>query len=371
MQYDLLLRGGRVIDPGQEIDGLFDVAIKDGKIAAVTANIVPSSAKQVVDVCGQARAPRAHRHARPRVPVRHRPVRARCRPRRRALRRHHADRPGRALVHDAARVPRIRRQRQEEPRGRVRVGLSRRRHGRPLLPVPVQARLPRRRRDGGERKGQPRHRQGLQGARRNRRHVALGHRGHAPVGRNRPPRAPARLHPLRPALAGAGRHEGHRSRHDPPGNREAPQAGRHPRAPVLQASGQLRRSQRQGASGREGGDRERHQGRRRPRLAFQLQDGEDRARRRHHARHARRRHARLQHHRAQTQGHARAAFRPGAHVLRLDALLARVGDDRDARLRPQARAGHSRWSPPTARRWPAWKAPSARSGPASRPTSPC
>jgi dihydroorotase len=53
MQYDLLLRGGRVIDPGLEIDGIFDVAIKDGKIAAVTANTVPSSAKQVVDVSGK------------------------------------------------------------------------------------------------------------------------------------------------------------------------------------------------------------------------------------------------------------------------------------------------------------------------------
>jgi len=52
MQYDLLLRGGRVIDPAQNIDGAYDVAIKDGKIAAVTPNIVPSSAKEVVDVSG-------------------------------------------------------------------------------------------------------------------------------------------------------------------------------------------------------------------------------------------------------------------------------------------------------------------------------
>lgn len=53
MQYDLLLRGGRVIDPAQKIDGLFDVAIKDGKIAAVTANIVPSAARETVDVSGK------------------------------------------------------------------------------------------------------------------------------------------------------------------------------------------------------------------------------------------------------------------------------------------------------------------------------
>ncbi len=53
MQYDLLLRGGRVIDPAQNLDGNYDVAIKDGKIAAVTANIVPSSAKQTIDVSGK------------------------------------------------------------------------------------------------------------------------------------------------------------------------------------------------------------------------------------------------------------------------------------------------------------------------------
>jgi dihydroorotase len=53
MQYDLLLRGGRVIDPAQGIDGVFDVAIKDGRIAAVTANTVPSSARQVTDVSGK------------------------------------------------------------------------------------------------------------------------------------------------------------------------------------------------------------------------------------------------------------------------------------------------------------------------------
>jgi dihydroorotase len=53
MQYDILLSGGRVIDPEQGIDGAFDVAIKDGKIAAVTPNIVSSSAKQVIDVSGK------------------------------------------------------------------------------------------------------------------------------------------------------------------------------------------------------------------------------------------------------------------------------------------------------------------------------
>ncbi len=53
MQYDLLLRGGRVIDPAQGLDGAYDVAVKDGRIAAVEASIVPSSAKKVVDVAGK------------------------------------------------------------------------------------------------------------------------------------------------------------------------------------------------------------------------------------------------------------------------------------------------------------------------------
>lgn len=53
MLYDLLLRGGRVIDPAQDIDGIHDVAVKDGRIAAVRASIALSSAKDVVDVSGK------------------------------------------------------------------------------------------------------------------------------------------------------------------------------------------------------------------------------------------------------------------------------------------------------------------------------
>ncbi|MGJ5203417.1 amidohydrolase/deacetylase family metallohydrolase [Bradyrhizobium sp. HKCCYLR20261] len=51
--FDLLLRGGRVIDPASGVDGLRDVAIRDGRIAAVQSDILPSSAKDVVDVTGQ------------------------------------------------------------------------------------------------------------------------------------------------------------------------------------------------------------------------------------------------------------------------------------------------------------------------------
>jgi dihydroorotase len=51
--FDLILRGGRVIDPAQNLDGTFDVAVKGGRIAAVLPSIAPSSAKSVVDVSGK------------------------------------------------------------------------------------------------------------------------------------------------------------------------------------------------------------------------------------------------------------------------------------------------------------------------------
>src|ERR1700761_4478899 len=51
--FDLLLRGGRVIDPAAGIDGQKDVAIRNGKIAAVQSDILPASAREVIDVSGK------------------------------------------------------------------------------------------------------------------------------------------------------------------------------------------------------------------------------------------------------------------------------------------------------------------------------
>jgi dihydroorotase len=51
--YDLLLRGGRVICPASGLNGVMDVAIRGGKIAAVQADILPASAKEVIDVRGR------------------------------------------------------------------------------------------------------------------------------------------------------------------------------------------------------------------------------------------------------------------------------------------------------------------------------
>ena len=53
MQYDMLLSGGRVIDPAQGIDGTLDVAIQDGRVAAVQAAIPRDSAREVLDVSGK------------------------------------------------------------------------------------------------------------------------------------------------------------------------------------------------------------------------------------------------------------------------------------------------------------------------------
>lgn len=50
--YELLLKGGHVIDPANHVDGNFDVAISGGKIAAVDRNISSSEAGKVVDVSG-------------------------------------------------------------------------------------------------------------------------------------------------------------------------------------------------------------------------------------------------------------------------------------------------------------------------------
>jgi dihydroorotase len=50
--YDLLLKGGHVIDPRNGVDGVMDVAVADGKIAAVRAGIDAAQARQVVDVAG-------------------------------------------------------------------------------------------------------------------------------------------------------------------------------------------------------------------------------------------------------------------------------------------------------------------------------
>ena len=50
--YDILLRNGTVIDAKNKINAIRDVAIRDGKIAAVAQNIDPKRARKAVDVKG-------------------------------------------------------------------------------------------------------------------------------------------------------------------------------------------------------------------------------------------------------------------------------------------------------------------------------
>lgn len=51
--YDLILKGGRVIDPAQDIDRVLDVAFADGKVAALGEDIVPGGDAEIIDVSGK------------------------------------------------------------------------------------------------------------------------------------------------------------------------------------------------------------------------------------------------------------------------------------------------------------------------------
>ena len=51
-QYDLVVKGGRVIDPPRRFDAMADVAVTKGRIAAVQPSIAASAAGEVVDATG-------------------------------------------------------------------------------------------------------------------------------------------------------------------------------------------------------------------------------------------------------------------------------------------------------------------------------
>lgn len=52
-RYDLLIQGGTVVDPAQALHGPFDVAVKDGKIAAIAKDIPADRAANVYNVKGR------------------------------------------------------------------------------------------------------------------------------------------------------------------------------------------------------------------------------------------------------------------------------------------------------------------------------
>ncbi|MBV9739105.1 MAG: amidohydrolase/deacetylase family metallohydrolase [Hyphomicrobiales bacterium] len=52
MTPNLILRGGRVIDPSQKIDAVMDVAFADGKVAALGSNLEKNAGSEIRDVSG-------------------------------------------------------------------------------------------------------------------------------------------------------------------------------------------------------------------------------------------------------------------------------------------------------------------------------
>jgi dihydroorotase len=55
MAYDLLIKGGHVLDPGTDLDGRMDIAISGGTIAAIEPDISAKDAARVVEVRGDNR----------------------------------------------------------------------------------------------------------------------------------------------------------------------------------------------------------------------------------------------------------------------------------------------------------------------------
>src|SRR5262245_25107655 len=66
-EFDLVIRGGRVIDPTQRMDRMADVAVRAGKIAAIRNEIPAASSAESIDAKGKLVVPGlidVHLHAR-------------------------------------------------------------------------------------------------------------------------------------------------------------------------------------------------------------------------------------------------------------------------------------------------------------------
>lgn len=55
MPYDLLVKGGHVLDPGQNIDGKLDIGISGGRITAMQPDIPATEARRIIEVRGSQR----------------------------------------------------------------------------------------------------------------------------------------------------------------------------------------------------------------------------------------------------------------------------------------------------------------------------
>ncbi|MCH7713873.1 MAG: amidohydrolase family protein [Chloroflexi bacterium] len=52
-KFDLILKGGRLLDPANELDGYFDLGISSGQVAEVEAELDPGQADAVMDMSGR------------------------------------------------------------------------------------------------------------------------------------------------------------------------------------------------------------------------------------------------------------------------------------------------------------------------------
>ena len=67
-KYDLVIKGGRVLDSSQKLDRVIDIAIRQGKIVALKADIPASDSTNVFDARGRIDTPGLvdiHEHVRP------------------------------------------------------------------------------------------------------------------------------------------------------------------------------------------------------------------------------------------------------------------------------------------------------------------
>jgi dihydroorotase len=51
--YDVLLRGGTVIDPAQGLNARLDIAVEAGRIGALAPHLEPAPSTRVIDVMGK------------------------------------------------------------------------------------------------------------------------------------------------------------------------------------------------------------------------------------------------------------------------------------------------------------------------------
>lgn len=55
--YDLIIKGGFLIDPYQEIEGEYDVAFEGGKVSKVDVDIPSKEGSRIIDASGKIVAP--------------------------------------------------------------------------------------------------------------------------------------------------------------------------------------------------------------------------------------------------------------------------------------------------------------------------